>query len=979
MATVVTTCSVAYAAPEANIVMTWPVGPQEVENIYFIETEWSEAVNADTEMVLTLNRVTDGTAEPVMTGKFVKALDEATTTWNIQLEDLIDAPGEYTLTIPEGALYNGESYGASLSTNEEITIDYVVIPSQGDEIDYKYSLKSSEPADGANVDSIKVVDTYWAGPVANHSGVGAGKVTLRSAAGMILQAVELDFDWDDWSHFIATFDEVTEPGEYMVVFPQGIITYDGDAASPEVVLNYTIGSGSVSADGVVLKEAVPANGSTVTSLDEISTFWAVTEVSTDSEHVAIVTNDKGEEVATAAIGLDMDDWDNLNKIMLTLSTAITEDGVYNIIIPAGAVTADEGTMENEETVLTYTIGEAGNTPGDDSNVTYDFNPTDVLPKDGAVIDDNDGAGLSNLSYINIMFSAFPYVKEGYEFVFTNENGDKFYSSKPSPTGEEGKTVNYLTNKMFGNMIMLGLENIPSGKYTLTVPKGVIGNQAWANSGYTSGSSNEEFTYSWDYTAKRVVEIPEEVINAPLELETLTLTLPDGTVANLLENPALEGIPAGSVFNILTNKNEYAQSLQLILKDNATGATLWNIWTLPSKEAAIPSVGVKGEDGLFHFEKAGAEIFYEDNTYTLTIGAYENFEVPESEKIFLQNTDVVINGLTAGIEYSDVEIEDVTPEPGPTSVFTSYENRSFTVVYSAPVTIVTEGEVKSGYNVAYMGTQPFEAITSNEEKTEWTFTIPVSELEECLGGGIVCNVVANDMEGRRVYPKYYEYNVENYEDGFQQYVYNCYLGCPEVTVVPSAGVVKELNTFEFTCPEADKESIGFQGIDAEGNAINIVLLDAEGKEVAVMDRNDIVQIDNNGQVIAPDSEEIEITVVKLVMHLDNVVTEAGEYTLQIPAACFMTGTEFQAYANRMQEIKYTVDPTTGVTVVAGEGVNVAVVGGKIVVAGAEGAVEVYAVNGAKVASVAAEAGNAVVALEKGVYVVVVNGKSVKVVL
>lgn len=976
MATVVTTCSVAYAAPEANIVMTWPVGPQEVENIYFIETEWSEAVNADTELVLTLNRVTDGITEPVTTGTFVKA-DDATATWNIQLEELIEVPGSYSLTIPEGALYNGESYEASLSANELTTIDFVVKESEGGDIDYKYTLKSSTPADGANVTSIKVVDIYWDGPVENHSGIGAGKVTLKNGSGMILQAVELDFDWDDWSHFTATFEEVTASGEYMVVFPEGIITYDGDAASPEVVLTYTIGGGAVSADGVVLKEAVPANGSTVASLDEILTFWAVTEVSTDSEHVAIVTNDKGEEVATAAIGLDMDDWDNMNKIVLTVSPAITAEGTYKVVIPAGAVTAAEGTMENEETVLTYTIGEGGTTPGDDSNVTYDFNPTDVLPENGSVIDDNDGTGMSNLSYINIMFSGFPYVKEGYEFVFTNENGEKFYSSKPSPTGEDGETVNYLTNKIFGNIIMLGLESIPSGKYTLTVPKGVIGDEAWAKSGYTSGSSNEEFTYSWDYTAKKVVEIPEEVVKAPLELEVLTLTLPDGTVANLLENPALEGIPAGSTFNILTNKNEYAQSLRIEIKDNRTGAILWNIWTLSSKEAAIPSIGVKGDDGLFHFEKAGAEIFYEGNTYTLLVAAYENFEVPESEKIFLQDTEVEIKGLTPGIVYSDVEIEDVTPEPG--TVFTSYDERSFTVVYSAPVTIVTEGTVKTGYTVAYEGVKPFESITSNEDKTEWTFTIPESQLNDCMGGGIVCNVVANDMEGHRVYPEFYDYNVDNFADGFQQYVYNSYMGCPEVTVAPASGVVKDLYTFEFTCPEAEKESIGIQGIDSEGNAINIVLLDSEGNEVAMIDRDDYVQIGSNGNVIDENTEDFDIVVTKLVMHLDKEITAAGEYTLVLPAAYFMTGTEYSAFANRQQEVTYTVDPSTGVASIAAEGAEVAVVDGKVIVAGAEGTVEVYAVSGAKVASVAAQGGNAVVALEKGVYVVVVNGKSVKVVL
>lgn len=866
MAAVVATSAVAYAAPEATIKLTFPSElPETCENLYFLYTEWSVPVNYSTETELT---IMSQDREIEVKGHFAEnEMGEPMASVYINLDEEITKPGMYVLTIPEGVLYNDETYEASSATNEQTTITYLIEESQGDDpgVHTTFTLKEATPENGATVTKLSVIKLKWSGPI--DSGVGA---------------------------------------------------------------------------------------------------------------IVSVTKDN-EEVATALIDGDADDYYAADKVQLTINPEITAEGTYTIVLPAGILSNLDNNSDNEETVLTYTIGEGGgDVPDiDDSNVTYNFNPTDVLPEDGAVIDDNDGTGMSNLSYINIMFTDLPYVKEGYEFVFTNENGEKFYSSKPSPTGAEDETVNYLINGQFGNMIMLGLDKIPSGKYTLTVPKGVIGNEAWANSGYTSGSSNEEFSYSWDYTAKKVVEIPEEIQKSPLELEVLTLTLPNGEVIDLLEDPNLEGIPAGSTFNILTNKNEYAQSLRLEIKDNHNGQILWNIWTLPSKEAAIPSIGIKGEDGLFHFEKAGEEIFYTGNTYTLLIEAYENFEVPESEKIFLQDTEIVINGLTQGVEYSDIIIEEVTPKPG--TVFTSYEERSFTVVYSGPVTIVTEGNVKSGYNVAYMGTQPFEKMTSNEEKTEWTFTIPASELDECLGGGIVCNVVANDMEGRRVYPKYYEYNIENFEDGFQQYVYNSYLGCPEVTVVPGAGVVKELNTFEFTCPEADKESIGFQGIDTDGNATNIVVLDSEGKEVAVMDRNDIIQLDANGQIVTIDSEDFENSVVKLVMHLDKAVTSAGEYTLQIPAAYFMTGTEFMAYGNCPMELTYTVDPTSGIAAVAGEGVNVAVVGGKIVVAGAEGAVEVYAVNGAKVASVAAEGGNAVVTLEKGVYVVVVNGKSVKVVL
>lgn len=863
MATVITTCSVAYAAPEATIVMTWPVGLQEVDNINSIETEWSQDVNVNYDLELTLTSVN---RDVTVKGHFLNSGMGASSYVNIQLDEQVTEPGRYVLTIPEGALFDGATYDASLATNETTSIYYLIEESQGDDpgAHTTFTLKEATPANGATVKDLSVIKLLWSGPI--DSGFGA----------------------------------------------------------------------------------------------------------------TVSVNKDNEEVATAMIDYDAEDMFADDKVQLTIDPKITAEGTYTIVLPAGILSNSDNNSDSEETVLTYTIGEGGgNTPGDDSNVTYDFNPIDVAPENGSTIDDSIDMGMGGLETINIYFSAPAYVKEGFEFVFTNEEGTEFKSSKPS-LEKDDETVNYYIFNLEGHSIILGLENIPTGTYTLTVPKGVIGNKAWADSGYTAGSSNEEFTYTWNYIAQTVVEVPKDVQDAPLELTVATVKLPNGDVVNLLDgDPGLASLPVGAEFTFATNKDEYAQSLVLDLVDNHNGESLWTIWTLPSKDPEIPSIGIKGEDGLFHFVKGGFDIpMYSNVKYTLSVSAYVNYEVPDNQKVFLQKTEVEIKGLTAALEYSDVEILGVTPEVS--TVFDNPDQRSFTVTYSAPVII---DEAQSGYVMAYMGTQPFENVVSNDDKTEWTFTLPESELYECMGGDIPCNVVANDMDGRRVFPKYdgAEYNIDSYGDGYQQFVFNSYLGCPEVTVAPGAGIVKELYTFEFTCPEADKESIAMQGIDKDGNPINIVVVDAEGNEVAVMDRNNIVQINSKGQEVTDDLEDFESAVTKLIMHLDNAVTEAGEYTLIIPAQYFMVGTEFQAFANRPQEIAYTIDPTTGVAAVAGEAANVAVVDGKIVVAGAEGSVEVYAVNGAKVASVAAQDGNAVVALEKGVYVVVVNGNSVKVVL
>lgn len=705
--------------------------------------------------------------------------------------------------------------------------------------------------------------------------------------------------------------------------------------------------------------ADPADGATVTSLHHISTYWNGTDEETGGNLSAVLKDAAGNVVTKGDMNYD---WDDPTLFTCDLYEEVTADGTYTLEIPGGALVDANGDPINEPVTLHYTIG-TGTTPGggdepgqnEEDNVVYEFETTQVIPAAGSTVDMNENNGASGLDLINLKFSSEPYLKDGYDFIFTDDKGNEY------------ATTMQMTFGYGENTVILGLpEDIESGVYTLTVPKGVIGNRKWANSNYTEGKANPEMTFSWTYVAKEAQgELPEWVLNDPLELEMLTLTTEEGIVYDLLdENTALESIPANSVFSIVTNKNEYAGSLYLQIVDNKKDEIIYTIGTLVNSEV---SIGAKDENGVFKFEKATLTKLYNDRDYTFLIEAFLNYEVPESERISFQQTSVTLHGLTPPYVYSPVDIVRITPDPDRYS-FEYLDERSFSIEYDAPVNIITSGTTRTVINMGAFGGSPvnFEKIESNEDKTEWTFTMPESILAGA-GGVIITNIVAEDLEGRRVYPDYCEYNSGEEDKAMQMIVFECFLGCAEIEVVPGEGLVDKLYEFEFTCPTAYDGAIGFSGMGSHDVAEG-VLYNEDGEEVARLDRRDYTEITNGAAT--------DETVIKLIMHLDKEIDSEGVYELYLMPGLFMTGRESMSLTNRPYHLSYTVKQTS-VESVAGSQVMISAANGKLTITGLTGNVEVFAANGAKVVSEKAVAGQFVTSLAKGIYIVKADGKSYKV--
>jgi hypothetical protein len=935
------TASIAFAEPAQTITLMspTPLQPYAVECLDSLETEWSTPVmvNADTEL-----QVLTKWQESVATAHFVSA-GEASSKAVLQLSEPVTTDGIYQISVPAGTVYDGLTYEESMATNANTLIIISVENEGGDVASVK--LLSVTPADGSTVTEISHLDTYWD---VNGQILGCLETSIiRNAAGEIVSKSDMAWDDFDMEHFTLDFNPVvTEPGVYTVEIPTGaLVDDDANGVNEAVTLHYTI-AGDEPVNGVKMLKSEPAAGSILASLSSVSTWWDDEEPAFTWVKEAYVANEAGEKVATA-YG-DYNWFGDANEIVFTLNPVITEKGEYALVIPEGYFESADGSELNAETKIVYTIDP------DYAALLTDFEATDVTPADGITVDMNDTSGKSDLSHINVTFPSFPYIKEGYNFVFHNEEG------------EEIPSTSQIANEMYGNYIILGLpDSIPTGKYTLSIPEGVVGNQEWAESKYEKGRMNPAMEFSWNYIAKDEVALPDWVLNDPLKLELLTMTV-DSVEVNLLgEDVALAKIPNGADFAIRTNKDEYAESLLIAVSDNKTGDVVWKVWSNESVDPSIPSVGMKDENGVFHFTKTRDVVFYNDRTYTFKVEAYQKYEVPAADRKFLQSASVILGGLTEPITYSDVDILEVTPDPEEWEI-ESYDDRTFTIVYDAPVNIITMpasyGDVYTSITNGMYGNVDFEEITSNEDKTEWSFTLPESALATAMGS-IIVNIVADDMEGKRVYPEFCEFNKGSDQEVYQQITFTCYLGGDEIDVVPGAGVVPSLYEFTFTAPNAVNGEIYFTGMGAKG-AANGILYNEAGEEVARLDRDDIAEYDNGASSDA--------VINKIVMHLDKEIKEEGKYQLYLQPGAFTTGREYSTLTNLPIRIDYTVS-TVSVGEVAAEA-SIVISNGVVTVNGVEGTVEVYDLAGAKVASVEAVGGSAAITLAKGSYVIVANGKS-----
>lgn len=151
---------------------------------------------------------------------------------------------------------------------------------------------------------------------------------------------------------------ITEPETYTLVVPTGYVKA-GEQTIPNIAVEYVIEKGEGPAAELPFV-ATPAPGK-VDALPEKIDMLFPGEYGYTWQGRATISFNGGEEVTLPDGGFDDNDWNMLNQPLGEFAGK-TDEGTYTITFPAGYFCNSSGDPLEDEYVLTYTIGEGGDTP-----------------------------------------------------------------------------------------------------------------------------------------------------------------------------------------------------------------------------------------------------------------------------------------------------------------------------------------------------------------------------------------------------------------------------------------------------------------------------------------------------------------------------------------------------------------------------------------------------------------------------------------
>ena len=443
--------------------------------------------------------------------------------------------GEYRIIIPAGDIFfNGDRTNVS-------TVDYVLnFTIKGDpapaEIDAAFT---ADPANNSSISALeKVVLTftdYTSIEVAEldlemgtnipyvylideltGQGMPAGYIFFRAgaAANQLELYVDPDFNGGASSYNMA--------GSYMIRIPKKVVKFN-DGVSKEIVLNYTV-TGDAPKKELYVTASDPAHNATVNKLESIVVDWsmAITTPNGDDQIEAYIENVHGITVSTLRVV-----WAGLagNQVRYVLNTPVTENGIYNLIIPEGdMVDFDTETIKSTETTLTFTVD---------------------APQTGAPVmvssDPESGATVDAIENITIVFNK-PVVYDNYfEKATLQDKNGKVIATANTASYKDGDEENGATTLTFN----LDSKVAEANAYIFVVPaKTIIDCYDWMTMMekdinielYIGGSSVEDITIvgstpSANSTVETLSEVTVEFNTGAAVLYMPEVVAEDGTVVS----------------------------------------------------------------------------------------------------------------------------------------------------------------------------------------------------------------------------------------------------------------------------------------------------------------------------------------------------------------------------------------------------------------------------------------------------------------
>ena len=326
-----------------------------------------------------------------------------------------------------------------------------------------------------------------------------------------------------------------------------------------------------------------------------------------------------------------------------------------------------------------------------------------------------------------------------------------------------------------------------------------------------------------------------------------------------------------------------------------------------------------------YSETGTPVQLENGTYELRIAqqafknSYFSEETPWTDGLQGHGVCNPEWTFTYNLVTSIPEVSSINPTPYDGETYNTELPAEVTVTFSEPVTI-NSASVSVGTESRYAISEENITIDGNNV----TFVVPAEALT-----GVTYSLIISAVNAEGVAVTY----GEDAEEGQALITYQVNPAVMEATFDPASGsTVTSLHDILMTVDET-------LGLALNDGTVSVK--DATGAEVAT------------GYIDYFSSEGVEIPkeiLNQAYIVLNNAVTEAGTYTVEIPAGAVTSGD--QSVELMPYTLTYTVDPTVGVENVAAEAV--------------ESIVNVYNLDGALVAT--GKVNEVKKNLAKGVYVV-----------
>ncbi len=244
----------------------------------------------------------------------------------LTLSEKITTNGTYTITVPEGYIYNAlydgeaEDKGVSMGAtyNPEFTLSF--------NVDYKLTLVPTV-APTTTTETLETITLTFDKEVTYDN---SKTITLGNRMMGVSKDITVAVSEEDAHVVTITLAEpVTEPGFLSLYIPEKTFTATEDGSfNPELTSPITV---LAPTNSFAFESTTPADNARLLELSTVKVTYAEgPTLATEGASVNVINTETSTAVTTATVAYDAEDW---NSVVFTLADAITTPGTYTLTIP----------------------------------------------------------------------------------------------------------------------------------------------------------------------------------------------------------------------------------------------------------------------------------------------------------------------------------------------------------------------------------------------------------------------------------------------------------------------------------------------------------------------------------------------------------------------------------------------------------------------------------------------------------------------